>query len=334
MSIGLMEKIVKKAKEEGITDIYLYNWTEPLIHPRVGDFIDLIQSAGLRAGISSNLNISKNLDQAVIANPSFFRISLSGYSQSTYALNHVGGDIEVVKKNMLRIAELRDLKNTSTNFQVYYHRYLDNIDDEAKMRQYAEGLSFRFQADFAYMMPLEKTLAVAEGKPLLTDSDLRLINRLALPPIPDVLEITKRHKHMPCSLKGITTLDSAGNVVLCCTVFDQSQLKVCNYLELPLPMIQEKKNISPACASMCERCVSNGLHVYSQHPNLGELHRYSVRRSINFSEKRLQHMLDFDEAAYLEAHPDVLAAKNKGLFGSGLEHYVYFGKSEGRRLSC
>ena len=234
---------------------------------------------------------------------------------------------------MLRIAELRDLNKTTTNFQVYYHRYLDNVDDEAKMRQYAEGLGFQFQADFAYMMPLEKTLAVAEGNPVLTDSDIKIMSRLALPPTRDILDITKKYKQMRCTLKDIVTLDSAGNVVLCCTVFDQEKLTACNYLEFPLPIIQEKKNTSPACASMCERCVNNGLHIYSQYPNLGELHRYAVRRSIKFSEGRLQNMLHFDDEAYLMAHPDVLDAKNRGVFGSGLEHYVYFGRSEGRRLS-
>jgi SAM-dependent methyltransferase len=42
--------------------------------------------------------------------------------------------------------------------------------------------------------------------------------------------------------------------------------------------------------------------------------------------------LDFDEAAYLEANPDVAIAVRSGVFSSGAVHYDSHGRSEGRRL--
>lgn len=40
----------------------------------------------------------------------------------------------------------------------------------------------------------------------------------------------------------------------------------------------------------------------------------------------------FDEAAYLEAHPDIAAAIDRGVFSSGFDHYQRHGWSEGRSL--
>src|SRR5581483_9993804 len=40
----------------------------------------------------------------------------------------------------------------------------------------------------------------------------------------------------------------------------------------------------------------------------------------------------FDEAAYLQAHPDVARAVAAGIFPSGRAHYASHGRAEGRRL--
>ena len=72
MSIDVFSAIIKKAKTEKINSIHLYNWTEPLVHPKIGEFIDITESNGINCGISSNLNISKNIEEAIKSNPSFF----------------------------------------------------------------------------------------------------------------------------------------------------------------------------------------------------------------------------------------------------------------------
>jgi hypothetical protein len=42
---------------------------------------------------------------------------------------------------------------------------------------------------------------------------------------------------------------------------------------------------------------------------------------------------DFDDAAYLAENPDVLAAVEAGVFSSGFNHYILYGRHEGRRRS-
>ena len=64
MQLEMFKQIVDKAKTEGVNTIYLYNWTEPLIHPKIGEFIEVINAAGMGSGISTNLNLAKNMEKA------------------------------------------------------------------------------------------------------------------------------------------------------------------------------------------------------------------------------------------------------------------------------
>jgi MoaA/NifB/PqqE/SkfB family radical SAM enzyme len=344
MPAELFGQIVKKAAHDGVRSLHLYNWTEPLVHPKIGEFIHLVESSGMECGISSNLNVAKNMESAIRANPSFFRISLSGFTQDVYGLGHAGGDIAVVKENMIRLAELKASLNAKTDIEVYYHRYLDNVDEESKMREFSEKLGFRFSAAFATLMPLEKTLAVVENDGSISQSDRQVMSRLALPPSPDVIDITRRHKNVSCGLKDeMITLDCEGNAILCCSVFEQKKYSVGNYLELSLPEIQSRKNTMTHCQSMCDRCTSHGLHVYAQTPNQGPLLKRAVENSISFHARRLGSSIqqaveasavdgveDFDESAYLAENVDVATAVVNGVFRSGLQHYLSYGRDENR----
>jgi hypothetical protein len=346
MALDLFRNIVKKAQADGITSIYLYNWTEPLIHPKIGEFIREVESAGIRCGLSSNLNISKNMASALEANPSFFRISLSGFHQETYKRGHVGGDIEDVKNNMIKLSELKSELNSKTEIEVYYHRYVDNIDEEALMRTFSENLGFRFSSGFSIMMPLEKTLAVVEGVGFISPADRDVMKRLALPPYPDVIDIAQQYADMPCSLMhGMIVLDCEGNVTLCCSIFEQLEYSVGKYLDLTLPQIQTRKNTMPKCQSICDRCTKSSLHVYAMLPNEGALFEHGVNRVVDYQYRRLAGLpldndfpdgpkicsfRDFDEQAYLQHNADVRMAVSKGVFRSGYQHYIQYGKNENR----
>jgi len=349
MTTDLLEKIVAKARTEGIETIYLFNWTEPLIHPKIGQFIETIQNAGMSAGISSNLNLKKNIDSAIKANPSFFRISVSGFSQSGYELGHAGGDIEKVKENMIYLAELKASLGVSTAIEVYYHRYLDNTDEEARMKAFSESLGFNFLSAFATMMPLEKTLDVAEKNlSKLTQKDLDIMKRLALPPDEKVLNIAKSYGISSCRLRdGMMVLDCEANVILCCSVFEQRRNAVGNYLDFPITDLQAAKNSSPTCRSLCNRCITNGLNVYAQYQNTGPLLNHALEQSLAYHYKRLapdsradsitiqlnSDNVEFNESGYLNANPDVALAVKNGFMQSGYQHYIRYGKAENRPLA-
>lgn len=98
MPMEMFNEIVKKAKSEGVSSIHLYNWTEPLVHPRIGEFIEIINSAGISSGISTNLNISKNMEQALKAEPSFFAFHYLVFTKKLTSLGMLVATLKLSRK--------------------------------------------------------------------------------------------------------------------------------------------------------------------------------------------------------------------------------------------
>jgi MoaA/NifB/PqqE/SkfB family radical SAM enzyme len=346
MQLDMFRQIVEKAKTEGLRTIFLYNWTEPLVHPKIGEFIEIINAAGMMSGISTNLNLAKNMEKALLAEPGYFRISLSGFHQETYQKGHVGGDIEVVKQNMIALHEIKQRLGLKTRVDVYYHRYLDNIEEEALMREFSERLGFVFTTGYSVMMPLEKALAIVERDPSVSATDHETLTRLALPPYDDLINVLQHYPKQACTLKDDwLVIDCNGNTVLCCTIFNQSEYQVGKYLDMPLEELTRRKSTQKNCVDMCDRCASKGLHIYSTYPNQGVLERHAVNRILDFERLASEGLAvdsqqlgragevsadNFDEGQYLRLNDDVRVAVSKGAFSSGYQHYLLCGRLEGR----
>ncbi len=262
MEPELLARIVAKAKSEcQVKYISLFNWAEPLLHPRLPELIRTVQDAGIPCNLSSNLNILPNADAIMAANPASLRISNSGFTQEVYGITHRGGNIERVKKHMVELAEAKKRNRATTDIYVYYHRYRHNLKEESLMREFATGLGFNFQAVWALAFPLEKILAHA-GEEIsdfaLTEEDRQLLDRLAVP-LKKVLFVARKYKERPCSLReDAISVDFQGNVTLCCGVFDARKYTLGKYLDMPLGEIQKLRLSHP----LCERCMRQGGHVY------------------------------------------------------------------------
>ena len=165
MSPELLGQILDKAVSEcSISAVGLYNWTEPLLHPQIADLVRVVKSRGLPCALSSNLNVLRDPETLLAADPDFFRVSLSGFTQQTYEIGHREGDIEVVKQNMRRLAAARDVVRPHTQIEVFYHRYRYNGHELAPMQSFAESLGFHFTGTLAYLTTVEKIIAIARAE--------------------------------------------------------------------------------------------------------------------------------------------------------------------------
>ncbi|NMF60991.1 radical SAM protein [Pseudanabaena yagii GIHE-NHR1] len=288
MELELLDSIMRKATSEcKLSGVGLFNWTEPLLHPKLPELVSLVQSYGVPCGISSNLNILKNIDQLLSSNPHIFRISLSGFTQEVYGSTHRGGNIERVKDNMRALAEAKKRTNSSTYIHVVYHRYLTNLEEEDLMRKFAESLGFGFDPVWAFMMPLEKILAYVNSieensnSPALTADDYKTINKLALP-LKEALDISSKYSHRPCILRDQQiAMDFQGNVQLCCGVFDSQKYTIASYLTTPLSDIQATK-YSDNSQKTCSNCMKHGVHVYGTYGG-DELNELAIRNIMSNS---------------------------------------------------
>jgi MoaA/NifB/PqqE/SkfB family radical SAM enzyme len=120
MKPELLSQIMAKATSEcHVSGVGLFNWAEPLIQPKIAEIISAVQQYGVPCHLSSNLNDIRNLEAALRVNPAHLRISVSGFTQRVYGQTHRGGDIEVVKENMRRLAELLVETQATTNVEVF-----------------------------------------------------------------------------------------------------------------------------------------------------------------------------------------------------------------------
>jgi pyruvate-formate lyase-activating enzyme len=261
MAPEMLGAILDKAMGEClVTYVGLFNWTEPFLHPRLPEMVRTVRSRGLPCSLSSNLNVTCDFQEVLRADPTSIRISLSGFRQETYGKTHRRGNIERVKQNMQQLADAKRATESKTDLHVLFHRYVGNHEDESEMRKFAEGIGFRFGPVWAYLMPLEKNLAVL-GEPgtgtSVTDADRELIDSLALRP-EEASRLAQPYKHQKCVLQTERlAIDHEGKVQLCCATYDRSQYTIADFVTTPLAEIQRLRQEN----SMCTTCAKHGLHV-------------------------------------------------------------------------
>jgi MoaA/NifB/PqqE/SkfB family radical SAM enzyme len=258
MAPELLEKIINKAKSEcKVVNFELFNWTEPLLHPKMPEMVKMVQSHDIKCDLSSNLNKLPDADKIMAANPFRFRISCSGFTQEVYGRTHRAGNIEVVKENMVKLAEAKKRTGATTLIHLFYHRYKHNLREEPLMREFSEKLGFQFLACWAAMMPVEKVADYAEGK--LAPEDKEVVDLLLLP-LDKALTVGRGEApDKPCLIQTEKiALDFKGNVVLCCGIYDSTRFKIGNYLDMPIEKIQELR----MAHSMCGRCARHGVFPY------------------------------------------------------------------------
>jgi MoaA/NifB/PqqE/SkfB family radical SAM enzyme len=321
MEPELLRRIIRKAQSEcRITGIGLFNWAEPLLHPGLPELIRIVQDAGISCFLSSNLNINRNIDAIMAANPFSFRISVSGFTQEVYGYTHRGGDIEKVKSHMKELAEAKRRHNATTNIFVYYHRYRHNLKEEPLIREFAARLGIGFEPVWALFFPLEKILACA-GEPsdvLITGEDMELMSSLALP-LPETLEISGKYGDKPCALREKQiSLDFRGNLQLCCGIFDSRKYTLGNYLEMPIDEIQRIRRSH----SLCRVCTKHGAHVYLTY-GAHELDETALKNvspedsrlldlRYELAQKRLRRYL---ESVYNTALSGIISTEQKAMMG-------------------
>ena len=258
MRPDLLGRILDKAVGEcTVAAVGLYNWTEPLLHPEIASLIEVVNAHGIDSWISSNLNVLRDPEAILRAAPTWFRISLSGFSQEIYARGHRDGNIETVKRNMRRLAEARaTVGNTTTHIDVIYHEYIDNRHEIEAMRGFAASLGFAFSTTLAQIFPVEKIIAIADGQ--ASPADRSLLDRLALP-LDRALAVTSRLNQANCKLlDDMIVLDVAGNVMLCCGSSMERRNVVGRFLDHPIAELQRRRR----ALTLCRRCLELGIPTY------------------------------------------------------------------------
>ena len=259
MSLDKFDAILSKVAEERKgqpTHVLLFNWGEPLLHPKAAEFIERVRAYdNFICAISSNLSLKIDLDRVVQAGPHSLRISLSGFNPETYSRTHRRGDVELVKANMRKLREAMDRHASTMIVDVAYHVYRHNAgDDMESMLQLTQELGFNFRPIWASFYPVEKMMAYFEGK--VSDADAETIEMLALKP-EELLAAAKAQRSRRCWLQeGQTAINHDGTVQLCCATFDPAITIASDYLQTTPAELSARKRAS----DVCSKCIAGGYH--------------------------------------------------------------------------
>lgn len=275
MSDEMFEAIIARIKEQDpdVKYVRLFNWTEPLLHPRLPELIGLAWQYGIGCFISTNLNFERNLDGVVRAEPLRIRISVSGYTQEKYSRTHVKGEISRVIENMRRIRRTIDQHGLRTKVDVPYHCYIDNVEhDYPAMRDLCRELRFKFEPCWAFLMPIEKNLEyLSQGLP---EREQALVDLLAVKP-EEAREISLRRWTPDCDLRSNqTVINCDGTVALCCGTYDAEFTVAGSFLEVTKDELQKAKDEHPFCGT----CMKEGLHVTLKYGGVEEWNEIAARR--------------------------------------------------------
>ncbi len=257
----LFDQILEKLKSNFPNwQLHFYNWTEPLLHPRIVDYCKAATRAGFHLHLSSNLNYLPDPEGLMASGIKTFRVSLSGFTQQTYERGHRGGVIERVKENMQRLSRAKAANpSCRTKIHVYFHKYRHNLAEIELMEDFAKSLGFEFMSDWAFLMPLEKMLQFINHT--LPSHEREFAEESIVPSIHDALSLMAAHKNSPCELIDQLVIDFQGNVNLCCAVYTGKQHGVGNVLDLTWNQLQEIKYRHQSCLT----CTSHGIHALYTH---------------------------------------------------------------------
>lgn len=265
MGPELFSKILGKICEESPVykpDIWLFNWSEPLLNPNLPDFIRKIHEADLTSFISSNLNISDRIDAVMEANPNRLKVSISSLQQEIYGITHDRGDIQTVISNFEKLAKARDKHKSTTQIWIGHHLYKNTINEMDQIKDIAKQYNFEYRPSYAIMAPIEKAYSLLKN---VNPIESEIESQLFFHPKAIAQSVSPRRSgNMDCELRfNMTAINYDGSVSLCCgttkNLSDEIDKKI-YFLEKTTSEIENMKYAH----SFCSTCMENNLHLTIQ----------------------------------------------------------------------
>ena len=243
MSLELFEKIVVKSRIEEYDAIGLYNWIEPFLSKTLSDYVSIVKKYGLICVVSSNFSLKptsyfNTIQQALVAGIDDLCVSVSGYQQAIYAIDHVGGNISWVKENLERVALLKRENIISTKVSLRFLKFDYNTEEESALKKFAESLDFDFEVITGIGHPNHSVDKFA--------SENFYIDRLKN------FTTSKTHEKngeiCPLIMDTIP-INTQGDIYLCCLHPNYSSLRIGPYLERSKDDILLQRYTHPICNS-------------------------------------------------------------------------------------
>jgi molybdenum cofactor biosynthesis enzyme MoaA len=239
MPLDKFKFIIEKAVSEGFECVGLFNWTEPFLVPNLHEYVSIVTNFGLQCHCSSNMSLKYISGlEASLSGIQHLTVSVSGFDQEVYEVNHAGGNIEWVKENLQTICNLKRAGRISTQVVLRLIRFDYNQDQEHKLKHYAATIGLDFEVIDGSGHPIN-----GDPKNYMEAACLDALQRFDS-------NHSFENKGEVCSLIFETVaLDAEGDVFLCCAQPNYNILRIGSYLTLSMNEVLISRFIHPRCSS-------------------------------------------------------------------------------------
>ncbi|MDR0409839.1 MAG: radical SAM protein [Spirochaetaceae bacterium] len=266
MSVEDYEKVLSKLLQElpMLHLVSLFIWGDPLLHPKLPEILKINSRLGVGSDISTNLNIkTEKLEEIMKANPTYLRLSCSGFGSKNYEVTHAGAKWDLFYKNCFEVSRLMKKYDLDTGVELYFHVNKANILEYKDIVNMARQLGFRTAAVLSMCFP-QYAMNFAENIPL--PESAQKAKDLMLVSMEEVLEAAKGENEKPCTAtNGFPNINWDLSVLTCCN-FNQDRIAA-NFFDIGTDELIKLKNSS----EFCKKCISHSIHRY-----------YGLRKYDNF----------------------------------------------------
>lgn len=138
----LNRKMVEEVRSFGQGSTQYIRYTsngEPLAHPRIYDLLDdAVRHSGVLVTLTTNGTIlnEKRVEKLLASGLHLVDISIDAFTPETYARIRVNGNLEVTRRNVLRLLEIKQQAGASTKIVVSFVQQPDNLGETDDFESY------------------------------------------------------------------------------------------------------------------------------------------------------------------------------------------------------
>lgn len=192
-------------------EVNLHNWGESLLHPRIFDMIEYVNSKNIATNMSSNFNrvSDEKIDKLINSGLEYLILSIDGISQDTYAKYRVRGSANKVLGNVEKLIKRRKELGSKTPFIEWQFIVFEHNAHELEAAR-----------EMAYEMGVDRFRVIPPGIPFAAKEPEKLKEDWFLKDEEGQVEAFKGDAPSSCFYlyRSITT-NPDGGTAPCCIVY-------------------------------------------------------------------------------------------------------------------
>ena len=142
LDVALHHRMVEEVREHGLGKTQYIRYTsngEPLVHPYIYDMLDYaVQRAGVFVTLTTNGTIlnEKRVEKLLASGLHLVDVSIDAVTPATYAQVRVNGNLEVTRRNVLKLLEMKRRSGSSARIVVSFVQQHHNAHEAGEFETY------------------------------------------------------------------------------------------------------------------------------------------------------------------------------------------------------